>query len=129
MSLCVPSSSSSRNANISIIALGTNGDTKGKLQLWLVEDGITAMQLRYNSISDAASGQITDHNYIHNHVFRDAVNGLWGEDFSIKEGEEKSQDFTYKLKDEWVADNMHVIAFVYNDEGVQQVSIEKLYVN
>lgn len=117
---------SSNNVRIGIIAQGTNGDTKGKLQLWLVEDGITAMQLRYNTINDAASGQITDRDYIHNHVFRDAVNGLWGEDFSIKEGEMKTLDFTCKLKDEWVAENMHVIAFVYNNDGVQQVSMDKL---
>lgn len=119
----------SHNIDINLTALGTDGDTKGKLQLWVTEDEITAMQLRYNSITDAASGQITDREYIHNHVLRDAVNGIWGEDFTVREGEQKTLYFTYTLKSEWVAENMHVIAFVYNDNGVQQVTKAKVVGN
>jgi len=112
----------SRNATISLSALGTNGPTTGKLQLWVVEDSITALQVRYNDIFDSSTGQINDASYVHNHVFREAINGTWGEDFSLAEGETKQLQFAYQLPEGYAAKYVSIIAFVYNDNGVQQVT-------
>jgi hypothetical protein len=91
---------------------GTDGTTAGKLQAWIVEDQITAMQLMPDGKANAA--------YVHNHVLRAAVNGLWGEDITISEGETKRLVLTQAMEDGWNAGHLSVVAFVYNDQGVQQ---------
>ena len=93
--------------------LGTNGTVTGKLQLWVIEDGITALQMMPDGSSNA--------NYVHNHVFRAAVNGTWGTDITIREGEEKESTFSIALSDDWNPERLSIVAFVYNDGGVEQV--------
>lgn len=97
---------------------GIDGNTQGKLQLWIVEDNITAFQMM-------PDGTRND-NYIHQHVFRAAVNGDWGEDVTVQEGYSISKDYTITVSDEWKEENLSVIAFVYNDTGVLQVTRAKL---
>ena len=99
---------------IQLEATGTDGTTQGKLQVWLLEDGIKTLQL----MPDGAANQ----EYIHNHVFRTAVNGTWGEDFSINEGETIMQIMTQAVEPNWNHERLSVVAFVYNDNGVQQVT-------
>lgn len=101
-----------RTVTINVNAKG-GLDVTGKLQLWLIEDNITDMQAM-------PDGSINN-NYVHNHVFRTAVNGQDGEDFSIAWDEEKTVTSTYVLNENWKAENMSVVAFVYNNSGVQQV--------
>ena len=55
-----------REVVVDLTTLGTNGATDGRLQLWVTEDSITAMQLRYNEIDNPASGQLSDGQYVHN---------------------------------------------------------------
>jgi len=93
---------------------GIDGDSDGKLQLWLVEDNITAFQLM-------PDGTRND-NYIHRHVFRAVINGEWGEDITVKEGYTVKDDHSITLTDEWNKENLSVIAFVYNSSGVLQVT-------
>lgn len=88
-------------------------DVTGKLQIWLVEDNITSQQ----SMPDGSM----QWQYVHNHVFRAAVNGLDGEDFAIAWDEAKTITHEYVLNDAWKAEDMSVVAFVYTDDGVQQV--------
>lgn len=97
---------------IRLYAEGTNGTVMGKLQVWVLEDGIKALQL----MPDGSANQ----EYIHNHVFRTAVNGTWGEDFSINEGETVEREFTQALEPTWNKEQLSIVAFVYNDNGVQQ---------
>jgi hypothetical protein len=60
--------------------------------------------------------------YVHNHVLRDAVNGSWGEDVAVATDGTLQKQYTYELNSSWNAENMSVIAFVYNNaEGVMQV--------
>lgn len=96
---------------------GMDGDTDGKLQLWLVEDNVTAFQLM-------PDGTRND-NYVHQHVLRAAVNGTWGEDVSVKEGQTTTKDYSMTLSDEWKTDDLWVVAFVYNETEVLQVTREK----
>ena len=97
---------------IQIKAEGTDGTVAGKLQVWLLEDSIKTLQL----MPDGSANQ----EYIHNHVFRTAVNGTWGEDFSIKEGEADQKTMTQTLEPNWNKEQLSIVAFVYNDSGVQQ---------
>lgn len=103
-----------RTLTTKVGAFGVNGTISGKLQVWIVEDGIKAMQL----MPDGSANQ----EYIHNHVFRAAVNGTWGEDITVKEGETTSNDYSYVLPETWNADNISVVAFVYNGNGVENVA-------
>lgn len=103
-----------RTLTTKVGAFGVNGTVSGKLQVWIVEDGIKAMQL----MPDGSANQ----EYIHNHVFRAAVNGTWGEDITVKEGETISNDYSYVLPETWNADNISVVAFVYNGNGVENVA-------
>lgn len=85
----------------------------GKLQLWLTESGIVAMQ----SMPDGNNNR----EYVHNHVLRAAVNGAWGEDFSAIQGQQVSLQHQFTIDPSWNPSNMAVVAFVYNEEGVMQV--------
>lgn len=103
-----------RKLTTKVGAFGVNGTVSGKLQVWIVEDGIKAMQM----MPDGSANQ----EYIHNHVFRAAVNGTWGEEVTVKEGETTSKDYSYVLPETWNAENISVVAFVYNDNGVENVA-------
>ena len=85
----------------------------GKLQVWIVEDGIVAKQL--------LKGNRVDANYVHNHVFRAAVNGAWGTDIALQENVEAKSNFSIQLDAKWNEKNISIVAFLYNDSGVQQV--------
>lgn len=98
--------------------MGIEGDVSGQLQLWLTEDSITTFQLMPDGTRDD--------NYLHRHVFRAAVNGIWGEAVSVKEGE--AQTFSHSIVPDktWQTSHMAVVAFVYNETGVLQVKTIKL---
>lgn len=103
-----------RELTTKVGAFGVNGTVNGNLQVWIVEDGIKAMQM----MPDGSANQ----EYIHNHVFRAAVNGTWGEEVTVKEGETTSKDYSYVLPETWNAENISVVAFVYNKSGVENVA-------
>ena len=107
-----------RTLTTKVGADGVNGTVNGKLQVWIVEDGVKALQM----MPDGKSNK----EYIHNHVFRAAVNGTWGEDVTVKEGETTTKQYSYKLPEAWNADNIAVVAFVYNDSGVENVAKKHL---
>lgn len=110
-----------RTLTTTVGADGVNGTVNGKLQVWIVEDGVKALQM----MPDGKSNK----EYIHNHVFRAAVNGTWGEDVTVKEGETTTKQYQYVLPEAWNADNIAVVAFVYNDGGVENVAKKHLVVH
>lgn len=110
-----------RTLTTTVGADGVNGTVNGKLQVWIVEDGVPALQM----MPDGSANK----EYIHNHVFRAAVNGTWGEDVTVKEGETTTKQYQYKLPETWNADNIAVVAFVYNDGGVENVAKKHLVVH
>lgn len=107
-----------RTLNTTVGADGVNGTVNGKLQVWIVEDGVKALQM----MPDGKSNK----EYIHNHVFRAAVNGTWGEDVTVKEGETTTKQYQYVLPEAWNAANIAIVAFVYNDSGVENVAKKHL---
>lgn len=103
----------SRTGRILVSYFSYQGIINGKLQIWVVEDNIKAIQLMPDGTANA--------DYIHQHVFRAAVNGEWGVDVSIKEGEVIGDSYTVTFADDWVPENLSVVVFVYNDQDVLQV--------
>ena len=104
--------------DITVTASGTDGVVEGKLQVWLLEDGITALQLMPDGTANTS--------YVHNHVLRAPVNGLWGEDFTIAEGKQKTLQLTFQPDVAWNTQHLSVVAFVYNNNGVQQAAKAKV---
>lgn len=93
------------NTNIS-----SNAEINSQLQLWVTESNITAAQ---------QNGSSLDAKYVHHHVYRASVNGLWGEDISIP----YSNVHYIDIRDNWDINNLSVVAFVYDDEnGVHQAA-------
>ena len=111
---------SDRTITITVNSTAQDGTVDGKLQLWLTEDSIMERQCMPEGDWNSA--------YLHNHVFRDAVNGQWGTDFHLDRGDNKSDTFTYTIAEDkdWKVENMHVVAFVYTSKGVEQVTTGKL---
>lgn len=101
--------------NIVVEAAGKEGTVSGKLQVWVLEDGITALQLMPQEMGGGSKSD-----YVHNHVLRTAVNGTWGDDFAISEGATKKQIYTQVVDAKWNTANLSIVAFVYNDNGVEQ---------
>ncbi len=89
-------------------------EINSKLQLWIVEDNIPAFQL----MPDGTMNE----NYIHHHVLRAAVNGLWGDHICIPKNNSLKKEFEMVLDKEWKVKDLVVVAFVYDDSGVLQVT-------
>jgi len=121
MSLNVTNSynDSNRKLTVSVEASAIESDIKGKLQVWLVEDNIVAPQIMPTDDPDWKGKN--NPNYVHNHVFRAAVTGTWVTDFSLEKEQGSNSEYPYTLPSNWNENNVSVVAFVYNDEGVQQV--------
>lgn len=100
--------------NIAVTTERIDDDYDGKLQVWVLEDSIVAMQ----AMPDGAP---TNREYVHNHVLRTAVNGTWGQDITLTAGESRQLTFTQAVDDLWNTEHLSVVAFVYNDSGVEQV--------
>lgn len=107
-----------KTVKIDVKTVGITDATTGKLQVWVIENNIIAIQLMPDGTNNP--------NYVHNHVFRATVNGLWGDDFAINKDETKTNQYTLTLDEKWVADNVPIVAFVYNDNGVQQVECKPI---
>lgn len=79
-----------------------------KLQLWFVESKIIASQLMPDSS--------TNPNYEHNHVLRDAVNGIWGESVEVEAGKSGTFTNTYEINTKWKVENSEIVGFVYDSQ-------------
>lgn len=87
---------------------------KGKLQLWLLEDSISGAQY----MPDGSAKK----DYNHMHVYRASINGVWGTDIEHANNIVTNQ-FTYTFDASAMKlENLSVVAFVYNDEGVENVA-------
>ena len=103
------------------IECAQNQDVSGNLQVWIVESGIVARQ-------ESGEGRIND--YVHNNVYRASVNGVGGEPVNLKAYEHQTFTYTQPLRatetETWVPENLAVVAFVYNKDGVVQAARQKV---
>lgn len=100
----------SRQMTVTTDVLGKVGEEQ-KLQLWLLENGIVAIQ--------SLPGGGADRQYVHNHVLREAFNGEWGEVITLGESA-TTVSHTYTLDAKYNAENCDIVAFTYTDSGVTQ---------
>lgn len=103
--------------NITSQLSSTLSAINAKYQLWVVEDNITAVQ---------QDGEEYIADYVHNHVYRASVNGIGGENVAISTTEKKELQHTIAIDGRWNADNLKVVAFVYDDSGVLQAEETKV---
>ena len=100
------------HANVEVIGLDS-ALVKGKLQVWLVEDSIDSFQLMPN-------GSREEH-YNHMHVFRATLNGAWGDDISVNHGQVVQKSYSLPMDAAWNPQHCSIVAFVYDEEMVEQV--------
>ncbi|MCQ2284224.1 MAG: Omp28 family outer membrane lipoprotein [Bacteroidales bacterium] len=95
-----------------------------RLSLFLVEDGVVSPQINGTEV-------IPD--YVHNHMLRTAINGVYG-DFLAPNGIlEKGNAYTYGYSIDfngknWNPDNCFVIAILYDKENNEVLQVERLKV-
>lgn len=118
LKLATTYNAANRELQVSATAQALTKGIAGKLQLWLVEDGIVALQ-QYPD-------DVLKQDHVHNHVFRASLNGDWGESISLDANGEKTFIHKLKLPQGVKADKAAVVAFVYNDSGVLQVESRKV---
>lgn len=101
----------------------TNINKNLKLVVVLAENGIIKPQ-KNNDPESGATPIIFD--YEHNHVLRTAITTPWGSSIAaagVANPESVINSFKYILKDEYVAANCSVIAFVYDDENKEILQV------
>lgn len=82
-------------------------DYNVSLIFWLIESGMVGSQSSHDQ------GTIKD--YVHNHAFRECLNGLWGEELQKLDGN-KSCTCSFEVPDKYVADNCAVVAVLVNTD-------------
>jgi hypothetical protein len=107
----------SRNLEVSIFSkfLEEKIDTTFNLTVCIMEDSITGMQV---------TPQGNNPNYVHRHVFRETMNGTWGESLNgttenptvIAPKEMFIKTYTTTLDEAYNADQCYIIAYVANSE-------------
>lgn len=107
-----------RKIEVTSRMMATDGNVNGKLQLWLVEDSIVSPQF----MPDGTAMR----DYVHNHVFRQSINGTWGEDVTIPEGDSRVAFSSLDIVETYNIDHLSVVAFVYNNTGVLQATKIKI---
>lgn len=95
-------------------SLEPSADIAGTLHLWVLEDGIVARQ------SDKEAGGVVS-DYVHNHVYRAAVNGVDGTPVNLKSGVHLTGEASIAVrnteKEKWNADNLSIVAFIRLADG------------
>lgn len=114
ISLSTAFDSLSRVSTINIGLLPLDSAVSGRLQIWLTEDSLTALQMMPDGSANPG--------YIHNHVLRAAVNGVWGDTISIAPAQERHLTYSYTLPQEYNARQCRFVVFVYNNDGVLQAA-------
>jgi hypothetical protein len=72
-------------------------------------------------------GAIDD--YEHNHVLRKHLNGTWGDVVPLNSQELQTFTFNLSLDQDWVRENCHVIAYVYNNSSMEILQAEEIHLN
>ena len=107
------------SASVEVQTIGLDSArVSGKLQVWLIEDSIDSFQYM-------PDGSITDH-YNHMHVFRASINDPWGDDVAVSHGEVAVKNFEFTLDPAWVPEHCAIVTFLYDNNGVRQVSKTRL---
>lgn len=102
-------------------------DGKFNLVVLIVEDHILSWQKN----NEPGIGPTPDwENYEQRNVIRDAISSTFGsyftKDGTIVSGETYETPFSYKLNEEWVAENCNVIAYIIHEETGEILQVAEL---
>ena len=112
------------NADIELDAL-TDMNGTYKIAAYITEDSIVQAQLTEND-PDYPDNII--HNYVHRHVLRGAMNGVWGDTLTTGATPKDSQflkNYTLTLNNAWNENHCFVVAFVYDALTYEIVQVEE----
>jgi len=100
-----------------------------KVQICLIEDSIVGAQKN----SDANIGGAVILDFVHRHVLREAVNGIWGSDLVSGGGQaiantNYTHNFSFTLNSAYNENHCSIIAWIYNtlDYSIIQVEEQKI---
>lgn len=104
-----------------------NVTEKYNLCVLAIESGIISPQK--NNDSDIGPDILP--NYKHKHVLRGMFNGTWGK---LIESPEANKIYTFDYDDfgvrgDWNAENMSVVAFIYNQETKEVIQVEEVHLH
>jgi len=88
-------------------------DYNVSLQMWLVENNIVAPQASQGS------------NYVHQHVFRKALNPLWGDELG-KISEVTTKEYSFDIESRYVVDNCAVVAVLINTDTKEVIQAAQI---
>ncbi len=104
------------------IELMPEENMEGQLMVWIIENGIVAQQLMPD--------KTTNKEYVHNNVFRAAVNGQDGEAVTLTKAQSHHSSYTIEIRDnkeeKWNPENLYVVSFLKTPAGVEQVKKVKV---
>ena len=83
------------------------------LQMWLVENNIVAPQ--------ASQGN----KYSHQHVFRKALNPLWGDELGVL-SETTTKEYSFDIESRYVVDNCAVVAVLINTDTKEVIQASQV---
>ncbi|MDH6355253.1 hypothetical protein M2132_001591 [Dysgonomonas sp. PH5-45] len=116
--------STTGDVNVEYTVTGVQDQDNLKVLLWALESGIQARQ-------QMPDGGYND-KYIHNHIFRDAINSIYGEVVTVAKDEQVTKNVVYTIakgtdgKFVWNTDNMSVVGFVYNEQTKEVYDVEEI---
>lgn len=100
-------------------------DFDGRISIWVTESDIVAFQ------RDKDKGRIPD--YVHNNVFRATLTGIEGERYKLKANiyatDERSFEVIDSDKQKWNPDNLAVVVFLSDEQGVVQAAKANVVTN
>lgn len=95
--------------------------TQANLQIWITEDSIIKPQV-------VPGGYEED--YVQMNVLRGAINGTWGEAFPSSnypaDGTESFSFSNFQFGEDWVAEELSLVVFVYEQESKKVIQVEKI---
>jgi len=99
-----------------------------KIVICVTENNIVKPQKN----NDAEIGDVPNElNYVHQHVLRTAINGPWGQEIAsgdVNEGLDFSKTYSQVFADDWIPENCHVVAYVYQDSDKSILQVEEVAV-
>ena len=96
------------------ISTSKETDKNYSLILWLLESNIVGMQ---------KDGTTTNKDYVHNHVLRDAINGIWGENISVSPVNDFEKTNIYNVAAaDWNLQNCSVVGIVVNSDTKEVIT-------
>ncbi|MDR0836237.1 MAG: Omp28 family outer membrane lipoprotein [Tannerella sp.] len=111
------------NRTVSLVShlKGLQKIENAKLLLWVVENNIIDRQKLLNGSVDTY--------YKHQHILREAINGMWGEAVALGVNEEKTLKSEFTLAENLKAEDISIVAFVYNTVTDEALNVAEITIN